>query len=421
MEAKVVKIVNGRKQYAVKLDDVSELKNINLKFIKDIVQLDIKLDYGRTNLYNPQKINQDCVDTLSSFTNLTSLSIINQSGFTNLDVSKLKKLKYLYVIGNCDLETISGISGDSDLIELECFDCQNLKSVNQFKALLRDKISTMTEKGVSKIVLDVNMYPEFKKEFENFSTNKIFCEACSQKLRWGEMISGIYNKRYINEYSYCEMEQIYQKALDLVPQLKDDDNVYTAYNVLDWIRKNHSYDYKALVSKSESTEKGSTDRFHTSVVKIAEKDINLAKGLKMGTNGIKNAFLLGSAVCEGFAREFIFLCRVLGIDAQIQHVKDKNQKINGINDYYSDHSISRLKVGDEYFYCDPTFEIANYKQKQNGAYLYGVMDSSELSKNYYVFGGEECFREANRKNIKNLSKAEKQAGNHSGVESNLVL
>ena len=408
MEAKVIKIVDGQKQYALKLDNIRKIKNINPQYMKDIVQLDITLTDGKINLFNSQNVNQGYINMLSSFPNLTSLSIVNQSGFTEIDVSKLKKLKSLTLVGNCDLEKINGLSGDSDLTELECFDCQNLQSINQFKSFIREKISTLTEKGISKIVLDVNMYPEFKNEFESLSTNKSFCDACTQKLKWGEMVSGIYNKRHINEYSCDEMEQIYQKAVNLVPQFKDDNNAYTVYNILDWIRKNHSYDYDGLVSKSQSSEdKESVDRLHTNVVKIGEKELNLAKGTKMGTNGLKNAFLLGSAVCEGFAKEFTFLCKVMGIDSQPQHVKVKNEKIKTLNDYYANHTLARFKVGDEYFYCDPTFEIANYKQNQNSAYLYGVMDAAELSKNYYVFGGEECFREANRKNINKLNKKEK--------------
>ena len=363
---------------------------------------------------------QEYFDVLKNFENLETLKVQNQNGFSKLDVSKMKNLVSLELIGNADLETVKGVDGNSNIVELSCIGCNNCDAIGQFKSFIRDKMTTSVnngEKGIIKISLDIDNYPKFLSSFEELKINKRFKDECENKMFWSEQVS---SGNTIINYTSSEMSAIHNKALDVATICETDNKIETIYNLLDWIRKNHTYDLDAI-EKPDGQKKA--NRQHITEETINGKKVVFAQGAISGTNGIKNSLLLNQAVCEGFAVEFNYICSLMGIDAKKQLVTSKNKNEKGkdlefdAKDFWPKHAISKINLNGYDYYCDPTFEISYYKNHKKEEFKFGLMNDVELNFNYYPFGGKDEFREKNYKDLE-LIIAKETAKNNGQSEDN---
>ncbi len=361
---------------------------------------------------------QPYFDILKNFENLETLKVQNQNGFSKLDVSKMKNLVSLELIGNADLETVKGVDGSSNIVELSCIGCYNCDAILQFKSFIRDKMTTLVnngEKGISKINLDIDNYPRFLSSFEELKTNKRFKDECENKMFWSEQIGSSNN---IINYTSAEMSAIHNKALDVATICETDNKIETICNLLDWIRKNHIYDHDAI-EKPDGQIKA--NRQHIIEETIDGRKIVFAQGAILGTNGIKNSLLLNQAVCEGFTVEFNYICSLMGIDAKKQLVTSKKEKGKDLEfdakDFWPKHAISKINLNGYDYYCDPTFEICYYKNNKKEEFDIDLMNDIELNFSYYPFGGKDEFREKNYKDLELIIAKETAKNNGQSEDS----
>ena len=394
--SKVFKISDNDKlkNYA-KVNDIYELAYLDeINAEQKIKKLDI--EKFSTHLVYPVLDNDrvNSVKLINKFTNLRELKMINQFGFSKLDVSNLNELVDLQLVGNRDLKTVVGIDEGSNITNFTCVDCGNV-TLDQFGAFIDNKLYSPANKGeneLGELKLDVQMFPQFLTLFENNLLDKNFANASMDKIKWCEQISATHK---VIEYKYAEMEHMHKKAQKIADDCMGGTRLQTIYNTLDWFRKNCKYDQLAIddvpyTDADGEFRLGKSSRHH----KIINENMGaiFLKGKEYGVNGIKNVLLLHQGVCEGFAETFNYICGLNGIKAEHISVKPKSQKELTFGDYVPTHGISSVEIGGVKYYCDPTFEISGYKRTKKEEFGDGLMGEAELTTNYYVFGDENKFR-----------------------------
>ena len=394
--SKVFKIITNDKlkKYA-KVNDIYELAYLNeINAELNIEKLVIEKFYAHEvyPVLDNDRVNS--VQLINKFTNLKELKMINQYGFSKLDVTNLNNLIDLQLIGNKDLKTIVGVDECSKLSYFTCVDCGDV-TLDQFGAFIDNKLyspANNSKNELGELKLDVQMFPQFLVLFENSLLDKNFANASMDKIKWCEQISATHK---IIEYKYAEMEHMHKKAQKIADDCMGDTRLQTIYNTLDWFRKNCKYDKFAIDDVPYTDADG---EFHLGKSSRHHKIINenmgaiFLKGKEYGVNGIKNVLLLHQGVCEGFAETFNYICGLNGIKAEHVSVKPKDDKELTLNRYCSTHGISSVEIGGVKYYCDPTFEIFEYKRTKKEEFSDGLMGEAELTTNYHVFGNENKFR-----------------------------
>ena len=157
----------------------------------------------------------------------------------------------------------------------------------------------------------------------------------------GEVVTSVTYTYTIDYYTTKEQEtavtnrlnEIYSE-LGLSNVSSEQEKVYKIYN---WIVNNVSYDYAGL-------EAGTSKTMYTAYGALVDK----------------------KAVCQGFAALFYRMCLDNGIDCRIVTGTSKDEN----------HAWNIVKVGDKYYYADPTWDCfviedtANSRQAKPGTFFY---------------------------------------------------
>lgn len=286
------------------LDIVSKLQYIYITSIID-AETDDFIDYSDINKYE----------------NLQSLIITHNKNIRKLDVSNLKKLNTLIIVGNENLTEINGIENLKNLDRVIIVG-NNIKVFNDMRQFL------INIKNVSMCKLDVNMYHYLINDssFDIKTYNVDFAE----KISVGEFYS----------LDLGKMEELYNIGLQIIQKIisNDMDEYEKVRKIYKYIVENLSYDYDSLEERNKYVYSNSI-----SVYGNDYKDINTSyKALKDHM-----------VVCEGYANSLKFLLNIIGVESKTIVCFFKN---SGESFEYFNHTASMIKIDGIWYYCDSQLE-----------------------------------------------------------------
>lgn len=123
---------------------------------------------------------------------------------------------------------------------------------------------------------------------------------------------------------------------------------------------------------------------HDSVVKSVAYDYDaLKKRDSFNAHSIVGAFLDGRAVCEGIAKAFKLLCNEFGIKCIVVLGKANKDGIFTENDY---HAWNLVKIGDESYYVDVTWDNLYDEDFHHISYDYFNLTTKEIMMDHQPIG-----------------------------------
>ena len=249
----------------------------------------------RSNKYvHPDKrksINDVDVHCIEKCTNLESLSIVNQSNMTDIDLSGLTKLSDLCINNNMNLVTIGGIDKLSNLSYLTCYGNGALEEFNGL-----DQAIIQNKDNLNELKLDVLLFPKaigYKPasgKYKQEATETLeFLANSYVPVKWCESLTNTKT----TEINHPQMLTMHNKACRIL-----NETCPRCYGVRDtvlaverYLAENVTYDYE-----------GKKGRHRVIDIELGGKKEKLAVGPKNGTNGAYNCLMENTCVCEGYTR-----------------------------------------------------------------------------------------------------------------------
>ena len=98
---------------------------------------------------------------------------------------------------------------------------------------------------------------------------------------------------------------------------------------------------------------------------LIDKRQKIGKGESKILNGKQssyNAFMKGKVVCEGYTNMMHYMLSSVGIESKTAIcIGEKDNKENDFVDRGEDHSVIRVKTGEDWYYYDPTWDAGQMK------------------------------------------------------------
>lgn len=316
-------------KYLTNLVDL-EISSVNAKDVSPKFRGGLQPQYR----YGNAKIETRDFSVISTLTNLKYLTINYVDGLRQLDVSALPNLTILELEGNSNLSQIIGLE-----------DRKSLETV----ILLKNGITKGFDLGKlldSRLVsfnLDYDLYPILKKVNPNI--DEILKRKQGFAFSWSENISDI---RY-NSIPTSLMKQMDDKVKEVLTDIINDSytDIEKICAIYAYIVQNVKYDHEALnASKSDEARRefaksrGSTSMTLDGVIDRKQSSFN--------------AIMEGRSVCEGYTNLMHYMLKSVGIESiacSCSATPDKD--FIGLD---SNHAVIRVKVGEDWFYFDPTWD-----------------------------------------------------------------
>jgi len=321
-----------------------------LHLFKNVKSLIIACSYQFTN--------EQVKEIINRFPNLQSLQIANQNQITYIDLEKQSNLEDVIIRSNKNLSRINGIRELSNLYELSIYDNPELLEV--YRKIICAKAARETLHG-TRCKLDILYIPEFL-DLMPSSISKEQLELLD--LRFVEQLKDNIELERL-EHRVTESLFVYEKAKEIVEKYtKETDSSKQKFAIInEWLCQNVKYDYDGI-----------NKRVHV---------LNgQQRGKKGGTNSCFNAILYKSCVCQGYTKAAQLLLKIAGIEtSDVECIATEDESVRRTFTFgekkmsYSDHSILRVKLDDEEYYSDITWD-AGYLQ-------------SGISRKYFLLSKEE--------------------------------
>lgn len=328
------------------IEDISSLKN--LKRLNIIGQ-------------SPKEYSEDIIidyEKIKTLKNLETLVIINNYHIQELDLNELENLKTLIVVANQNLKIINGLDKLKNLNHVVI-----VGSSIQNKDWLKEYILNTQKTAVN--ILDCRMYKFIAQDEElqkilymmnaEHETNLLFAE----KIGVGEIFS----------YTYPMINKIYHLGQDIIKnnireQMSEEEKVRILYN---YVVDSLEYDTEELQKRDDLILKDE------SIIKIYKNDYKFI-------NSSYRALIERKVICEGYVNVLIYLLDLIGIEARNVYCNIKSNNI----DYYN-HSAIKIKINNDWYYCDPQLENKNQKNEffmksyEEFIKTHGVLVTTELN------------------------------------------
>ena len=203
----------------------------------------------------------------------------------------------------------------------------------------------MENKDLCTLRLDVDLYPKLKQMQPRLDSvireNFISC-------KWTENISRIRK----NEYNTVQVKLMDKKCKEILgnivrPEYSEIEKTMAIYT---YIVENIKYDYILLKREKELRDKGQ---------KIGKGESKILDGKQSSYN----AFMKGEVVCEGYTNMMHYMLSTVGIESKtVCCIGERDNKENDFVDRGENHSVIRVKTGEDWYYYDPTWDADEIKK-----------------------------------------------------------
>ena len=204
----------------------------------------------------------------------------------------------------------------------------------------------MENKDLCTLRLDVDLYPKLKQMQPRLDSvireNFISC-------KWTENISRIRK----NEYNTVQVKLMDKKCKEILgnivrPEYSEIEKTMAIYT---YIVENIKYDYILLKREKELRDKGQ---------KIGKGESKILDGKQSSYN----AFMKGEVVCEGYTNMMHYMLSTVGIESKtVSCIGERDNKEESFVDRGENHSVIRIKTGNDWYYYDPTWDAGKMELK----------------------------------------------------------
>ena len=200
-------------------------------------------------------------------------------------------------------------------------------------------VESMENKELGTLRLDVDLYPKLKQKqprLDNVIEEKYI------DCKWTENVSEIKK----NEYNTGQIAPMDKKCKEILgnivrPEYSDIEKTMAIYA---YIVENIKYDDILLKKEKELKDKGQ----------------KIGKGVSKILNGKQssyNAFIKGEVVCEGYTNMMHYMLSSVGIESKtVICIGERDNGETSFVDRGENHSVIRVKTGDDWYYYDPTLD-----------------------------------------------------------------
>ena len=202
----------------------------------------------------------------------------------------------------------------------------------------------MENKDLCTLRLDLDLYPKLKQMQPRLDSvireNFISC-------KWTENISRIRK----NEYNTVQVKLMDKKCKEILgnivrPEYSEIEKTMAIYT---YIVENIKYDYILLKREKELRDKGQ---------KIGKGESKILDGKQSSYN----AFMKGEVVCEGYTNMMHYMLSTVGIESKtVCCIGERDNKEESFVDRGENHSVIRVKTGEDWYYYDPTWDAGQMK------------------------------------------------------------
>ena len=202
----------------------------------------------------------------------------------------------------------------------------------------------MENKELCILRLDVDLYPKLKQMQPRLDSvireNIISC-------KWTENISEVEK----NEYNTVQVRLMDEDCKEILgnivrPEYSDIEKTMAIYT---YIVQNIKYDHILFKREKE----------------LIDKRQKIGKGESKILNGKQssyNAFMKGEVVCEGYTNMMHYMLSSVGIESKTAIcIGKRDNKEESFVDRGEDHSVIRVKTGEDWYYYDPTWDAGQMK------------------------------------------------------------
>ena len=202
----------------------------------------------------------------------------------------------------------------------------------------------MENKELCILRLDVDLYPKLKQMQPRLDSvireNIISC-------KWTENISEVEK----NEYNTVQVKLMDEECKEILgnivrPEYSDIEKTMAIYT---YIVQNIKYDHILFKREKE----------------LIDKRQKIGKGESKILNGKQssyNAFMKGEVVCEGYTNMMHYMLSSVGIESKTAIcIGKRDNKEESFVDRGEDHSVIRVKTGEDWYYYDPTWDAGQMK------------------------------------------------------------
>lgn len=207
-------------------------------------------------------------------------------------------------------------------------------------------VEAMENKELGTLRLDVDLYPKLKQMQPRLDS---VIEEKYINCKWTENVSEIEK----NEYNTGQIVPMDRKCKEILgnivrPEYSDIKKTMAIYA---YIVENIKYDDILLKKEKELKDKG-------------EK---IGKGVNKILNGKQssyNAFMKGEVVCEGYTNMMHYMLSSVGIESKaVSCIGKRDNGEESFVDRGENHSVIRVKTGDDWYYYDPTWDAGKMELK----------------------------------------------------------
>ena len=205
-------------------------------------------------------------------------------------------------------------------------------------------VEAMENKELCILRLDLDLYPKLKQMQPRLDSvireNIITC-------KWTENISRIRK----NEYNTVQVKLMDEKCKEILgnivrPEYSEIEKTMAIYA---YIVENIKYDNILFKRAKELRDKGQ---------KIGKGESKILDGKQSSYN----AFMKGEVVCEGYTNMMHYMLSTVGIESKtVSCIGERDNKENDFVDRGEDHSVIRVKTGEDWYYYDPTWDAGQMK------------------------------------------------------------
>ena len=200
-------------------------------------------------------------------------------------------------------------------------------------------VEAMENRDLNTLRLDLDLYPKLKQMQPRLDS---VIEEKYISCKWTENISGIRK----NEYNTGQIVPMDKKCKEILgnivrPEYSEIEKTMAIYA---YIVENIKYDNILLKREKELRDKGQ----------------KIGKGVSKILNGKQssyNAFIKGEVVCEGYTNMMHYMLSSVGIESKtVICIGERDNGETSFVDRGENHSVIRVKTGDDWYYYDPTLD-----------------------------------------------------------------
>ena len=200
-------------------------------------------------------------------------------------------------------------------------------------------VEAMENKDLNTLRLDLDLYPKLKQMQPRLDS---VIEEKYISCKWTENASEIEK----NEYNTGQIVPMDKKCKEILgnivrPEYSDIEKTMAIYA---YIVENIKYDDILLKKEKELKDKGQ----------------KIGKGVSKILNGKQssyNAFIKGEVVCEGYTNMMHYMLSSVGIESKtVICIGERDNGETSFVDRGENHSVIRVKTGDDWYYYDPTLD-----------------------------------------------------------------